>query len=263
MHADRDRGHGYVVVKWIAAIGASCCFAGSNGQMVRDLPPRTICLTFHDIVSERTSTSLWFDCSVPELNAELDCLTRRGAHFVTVDQLYRHLSSEAPLPAHPVCITFADNYLGFLTYAYPILSRRHIPCTMFVHTGYVGAGVGRPKMSWPQLQDLDRQGLVDVESQTVTHPADLRLLPDDRVQHEMEDSKHDLEKHLGHSIRYVAYPNGKFDTRSERAAKSAGYIMGFSEELRPAENSPSLFAVARYVHTKYKRAWIDANRPRR
>jgi peptidoglycan/xylan/chitin deacetylase (PgdA/CDA1 family) len=223
------------------------------------LKSETICLTFHDIVPERTSKSLWFDCSVKEFKEEMDWLSKRGAHFITVQELYKHLTKGAPLPPHPVCITFADNYLGFYTYAAPMLRDHRVPSAMFVHTGYVGSPVGRPKMDWHQLVSLDRDGLVDVESQTVTHPADLRTLSDSNLKNELRGSKMSLEQHLGHQVSYIAYPNGKFDRRSERAAEAVGYRMGFSEALTPAERSPSIFAVARYVHTKYKQAWKDAN----
>ncbi len=225
--------------------------------MLHNLPPQTLCLTFHDVIPARTSSSLWFDCSIGELRAEIDWLSRHGAHYITLRQLYSHLTRGTKLPSHPVCITFADNYLGFYTYAYPELRKRHIPCAMFVHTGYVGSPIGRPKMDWTQLRQLDREGLVDVESQTVTHPADLRLLPDARVQKEMVQSKATLQKQLGHPISFIAYPNGKFDRRSEKAAEKAGYLMGFSEVLTPAEWSPNIYAVARYVHTKYRRGARD------
>jgi peptidoglycan/xylan/chitin deacetylase (PgdA/CDA1 family) len=224
------------------------------------LAPKTLCLTFHDVIPERTASSLWFDCSVPELTAELDWLSRHGAHYVTVDQLFAHLTKGAGLPSHPVCVTFADNYLGFWTYAYPILKARHIPCAMFVHTGFVGSPVGRPKMTWPELQQLDREGLVTVASQTVTHPLDLRLLPGAKLSWEMVESRRSLEQELGHPVRYLAYPNGKFDLRCERSAAKAGYVMAFSERLTAAERSPSIYAVARYVHTRFKQGWRDVNR---
>jgi peptidoglycan/xylan/chitin deacetylase (PgdA/CDA1 family) len=224
------------------------------------LPPRTFCLTYHDVVAERTADSLWFDCAEPELKQQLDWMGSHGAHFVSLDQLYAHLTSGARLPSHPVCITFADNYLGFYTYAYPILKTRHIPCAMFVHTGYVGSPIGRPKMDWDQLRQLDREGLVTVASQTVSHPLDLRKLSWSKQLAEMVDSKGTLEQQLGHPVPYVAYPNGKYDVRVEEAARRAGYRMAFTEVLTPAEESANIFAVDRYVHTKWRRAWRDANR---
>jgi peptidoglycan/xylan/chitin deacetylase (PgdA/CDA1 family) len=225
----------------------------------RDLPPRTLCLTFHDVIPVRTPDSLWFDCSVDELKNELRWLTAHGAHYVSVNDLYGHLTAGIALPSHPVCITFADNYLGFYTYAYPILKQQRIPCAMFVHTGFVGSPVGRPKMTWPELRQLDREGWVTVASQTVTHPPDIRTLPNGKLDWEMSYSRSELESHLGHRIPYLAYPDGKFDVRCETSARKAGYSMAFSERLTPAERSPSIFAVSRYVHTRYRQGWRDVN----
>src|SRR5207249_1556632 len=135
---------------------------------------------------------------------------------------------------------------------------RHIPAAMFVHTGFVGSPVGRPKMSWAQLRELDREGLVTIACQTVSHPPDLRRLTDGQLDREMSLSKQALERQLGHAVLYIAYPNVKWDERSTAAARRAGYLMGFTEELRPAETATGILAVPRYVHTKYLQAWRDA-----
>lgn len=208
----------------------------------------------------RDRNSLWFDCTEGEFEAQLDWLTKRGARFISTQQLYRHLALGEKLPKGAIAITFADNYLGFYRYALPVLRKRGIPVTMFVHTDYVGSPVGRPKMTWAQLKELDREGLVTIASQTRTHPEDLRALPDRTLKEEMVGSKRKLEAELGHPVPFIAYPNGKFDARVAEAARLAGYTMGFSERLTPAERSPSLFMVSRYVHTKYRQAWTDAGR---
>lgn len=229
-----------------------------QGELRRALPTRTPVLTYHDMIPSRDSGSLWFDCSVSEFESQLDWLAKRGAHFISTKQLYEHLTAGTPLPAKAIAITFADNYLGFYNNALPVLRRRHIPVTMFVHTDYVGSPVGRPKMNWSQLKELDREGLVTVASQTRTHPEDLRTLSDKALREEMTGSKRALEKQLGHPVPYIAYPNGKFDSRVAKAAAAAGYKMAFTERLNPAEKSPSIYTVARYVHTKYRQAWGDA-----
>jgi peptidoglycan/xylan/chitin deacetylase (PgdA/CDA1 family) len=221
---------------------------------------RTPILTFHDVIERRDSSSLWFDCSVDELEGQIKWLKARGANFVTVDQIYRHLSAGASLPSHAIAITFADGYEGFYQYGLPVLRRYKIPVAMFVHTDYVGDQHGRPKMTWDQLKQLDREGLVTVCSQTRTHPADLRLLPKEQLGEEMSGSKAVLERQLGHESRFIAYPNGKYDERVAHAANKAGYLLGFTEKLTPCERSPNLFMVSRYVHTKYRQAWRDAYR---
>jgi peptidoglycan/xylan/chitin deacetylase (PgdA/CDA1 family) len=224
----------------------------------RDLQSRTPILTYHDMIDRRDPQSLWFDCTVGEFKQQLDWLTAHHARFITLDQLYNHLIGSAPLPRNAVVLTFADNYLGFFEKALPILVKRKIPVAMFVHTSMVGKSTGRPKANWDQLRQMLRTGLVTVASQTVSHPADLRTLTDIQLDREMKDSKATLQSQLGWPIRYVAYPNGKWDLRSVAAASRAGYLMGFTEELRPAETATSILAVPRYVHTKYRKAWADA-----
>ncbi len=232
----------------------------SHWELKSHLTERTPILTFHDVIASRDSQALWFDVSVPELESQLDWLTKHGAHFVTLDQVFEHLTRGTHLPPNAIALTFADGYEGFYQLGLPILRRRHIPATMFVHTSYVGDQHGRPKMSWDQLKELDREGLVSICSQTQTHPEDLRTLTAAQLESEMVGSKRILERRLGHVNRFLAYPNGKFDTRVARAAQKAGYEMAFTERLTPAEKSPNRFMVSRYVHTKFKRAWSDAGR---
>jgi hypothetical protein len=74
----------------------------------------------------------------------------------------------------------------------------------------------------------------------------------------MSGSMRRLSEELDHEIDYVAYPNGKFDLRVAHFARAVGYKMAFTEEQAPAELSPNIYQVARYVHTKYQQAWVDA-----
>jgi len=227
-------------------------------EIVAKLASRTPVLTFHDMVPSRDSGALWFDCTPDELTKQLNFFQAHGAHFISIAQLYRHLTTGSPLPKHAIAITFADNYEGFYELALPILRQRHVPVAMFVHTDFVGSPIGRPKMTWDQLKEIDREGLVTVASQTRSHPASLPALSAKALKNEMEGSKRSLEKHLGHRVDYLAYPNGKYDRRVADTAKAAGYLMAFTEVLTPAERSTSIFMVSRYVHTKYRKAWSDA-----
>lgn len=198
---------------------------------------------------------MWFDCTVSEFESQIRTLKQKGAVFVSTKQVGEALAKKKNLPPKAVCITFADNYAGFYQYAWPIIRREKIPVTQFVHTGFVGSKIGRPKMTWEQLQELDRSGLVRIASQTVSHPADLTQLTDAQLDKELRLSRLSLEKHLGHPVGEIAYPNGKFDSRVSAAAQRAGYRFGFTEECIPAESADSLLTIARYVHTKYLQAW--------
>ncbi len=206
-----------------------------------------VALTYHDVTPR---PSVWFDCTPGEFRSQIDAMTRAGARFVSLAQVEGFYRGR-PLPPRAVAITFADNYRGFLRYAYPLLRARRIPVAMFVHTGFVGSSVGRPKMTWDELRRLDREGVCTVASQTVTHRS-LGDLSDGEIATELRDSKASLERHLGHPVRYLAYPNGSYDARSEGAARAAGYALAFCEVQRPLGRDP--FAVERYVHTKWRQA---------
>lgn len=229
--------------------------------LMRNLPQRTPILTYHDCVAVRDAQALWFDVTPKELSEQLDWLAMRGAHFISIQALYDHLVLDYPIPIGAVCITFADNYEGFYVRALPILKRRHVPVAMFVHTGFVGdRSHGRPKMTWDQLEKLDKGALVTICSQTVTHPPDLRKLGPAALAKEMAESRADLEAHFGRPVLFLAYPNGVHDARIEAAARAAGYLAAFTEGMRPAETSRSILSIDRYVHTKYRKAWQDARR---
>ncbi|RYG20369.1 polysaccharide deacetylase family protein, partial [bacterium] len=159
---------------------------------VLTLATRPVILTYHDVTPKK---SVWFDCTPGEFRSQIDAMTKAGARFVSLAQVEASFNGK-PLPKNAVALTFADNYRGFLTYAYPLLKARRIPVAMFVHTGFIGSKAGRPKMTWPELQRLDREGICTVASQTVTH-RDLDKLTEGEIKSEIENSKRDLERHLG------------------------------------------------------------------
>jgi peptidoglycan/xylan/chitin deacetylase (PgdA/CDA1 family) len=114
-------------------------------------------------------------------------------------------------------------------------------------------------MTWSMLREIDRSGLVTVASQTVTHPADLRMMEGPTIRREFRASAARLVEHLGHPCAYLAYPNGFFDDRCQAIARECGYRMAFGEVTQPFETSPGRYAIHRYVHTKWRAAWADAN----
>jgi peptidoglycan/xylan/chitin deacetylase (PgdA/CDA1 family) len=229
-----------------------------TGEIRPGLKPQTIVLVYHDFVRKRDSKALWFDCTPTELRTQLDSLEKKGAHFISLDQLYGHLTRGEGLPRHPIAITAADGYEGFYTYAAPVFRARRIPVAMFVHTDFVGSRTGRPKMTWEQLASLMSQGWFTAQSQTRTHPADLTKLGDKELLMEFIGSARAIETHLMTLTHYLAYPNGKFDGRVAIAAKRAGYAMALTEAQQPAESAASIYKVPRYVHTKLPQAMRDA-----
>jgi peptidoglycan/xylan/chitin deacetylase (PgdA/CDA1 family) len=67
----------------------------------------------------------------------------------------------------------------------------------------------------------------DVGSHSVTHPV-LTLESEDRVWHELSDSRTELAEWTGRPVRHIAYPNGNGNDTIERLARKAGYEAAWS-----------------------------------
>lgn len=212
-------------------------------------------LMYHDIIAKRDKSSVWFDLTVEDFKKQIDFIKENKLHPITLDALYDHLTKATKLPENPIVLTFDDNYQGFYDNAYPLLKAENWPCAMFVHTKYVGDQTGHPKMTWDTLKLLVAEKLVTIGSHTVTHPADISLLPSDQQEQELKDSKKELEEKLAIKVDYLAYPDGKNNAITQVKADETGYKMAFSTDTGMAEESPTIFSVNRYIANKLKECW--------
>lgn len=216
-------------------------------------------IMYHDITPERGKDSVYFDCTAAEFAEQIKWLEEQGASFISLEQLHKHLTFGEPLPPKSVVLTFDDNYQGFYDNAYPLIKEKQIPVAMFVHTNFVGdKKAARAKMDWDTLREIDKEGLVTIGSHTLSHPDDITQSSSFDQDRELTESKALLEKELGHPIPYFAYPNGKWDESVADGAMKAGYTMAFTIHNGPAEESPSILSVNRYIHLRMKDAWKEA-----
>lgn len=221
---------------------------------------RTPVIMWHDIIERRGRGSVWFDCTTEEFQKCIDTIVERGYTPVSLKDLHEHLTAGKTLPPKAIVLTFDDNYQGFYDRAYPILKQHNFPAAVFVHTGFVGDKKGaHPKMSWETLQELVKDPLITIGSHTVTHP-DLPTLSSDKQLEEMTKSKKDLEDHLGIVVDTFAYPEGKNDALTQGYARDAGYTLAFSIANGPAEESPSILCVDRWIHTRLESALDECER---
>jgi O-antigen biosynthesis protein len=161
---------------------------------------------------------------------QMGYLADREYHPVSVSALTAAFVTGAQLPPRPVAITFDDGLRDFRTGALPILERFHLPATLFVVAGYVGAksrwlgqiGEGdRPMLSWSELRELDAAG-IECGAHSFSHPQ-LDIIAPDAAVNEITDSKRALEDGLGRPVRSFAYPHGYATPALRRAVQSAGF----------------------------------------
>src|SRR5439155_20017334 len=194
-------------------------------------PPARIVLVpilmYHYIrVNPNTHDRLGADLSVrPDMFAqEMKLLATDGFHTMTIDDLAAVILNGAPLPNHPIILTFDDGYEDFYTAAYPVLRRYGLGATSFVITGRVGQG---GYLTWDQMLKMQATGLVQFESHTVHHVMMTRISLA-RAQRELIDSKAALEQELGTQVDVFCYPSGRYNERVEMLLRQDGYIAGVS-----------------------------------
>lgn len=214
-------------------------------------------IMYHDVIEKRDRNAVWFDCTTDEFKVQMETIKSQGFTPISLDDLHKHLTAGTPIPEKSIVITFDDNYQGYYDRAYPILKSYGFPSAMFVHTGFVGNKEGlHPKMDWDTLKLLVQDPLVTIGCHTITHPklADLDYATQEK---ELTESKSTLETQLGKKIDYLAYPEGSNNHTTQEISKTAGYTMAFSIVNGPAEESPSILCVNRYVHTRLDKALED------
>jgi peptidoglycan/xylan/chitin deacetylase (PgdA/CDA1 family) len=168
----------------------------------------------------------------PALRAQLSLLRRRGYIGLTAAEAERRRRA-GTLPARAVVVTFDDGFRSVLR-AKPILDEVGFPATVFAVTSFVesdealrwpGLEQSEKSLGWSELELLREAGW-EVGSHTATHPL-LPDLDDAELDRELVDSRATIEKRLG-SCETLAYPYGRADARTARAAARAGYLAAFT-----------------------------------
>lgn len=156
--------------------------------------------------------------------------------------------------AQIIAITADDGHKSVYTEMWPIIERARLPVTLFIYPSVISnAGYA---LTWDQLREMQRSGLVAIGSHTFWHPnfrnEKKRLLPEayrSFVKFQLERSKKELEQRLSIPIRFLAWPFGIYDDELIHAAEDAGYTAAFTIERRLVSPWDRLMALPRLLMT--------------
>jgi O-antigen biosynthesis protein len=212
-------------------------------------------LLYHGVSTEASPAFRRWVVEPARFAEHVECLVAGGYQPVTVSQLASALCGQATLPDRPVAVTFDDGFADFATGAFPILSRLAIPVSLYITTGYVGAGSrwlegagegDRPMLDWDTIHRLDRGGLVEIGAHGHTH-RQLDVLPARELPNEIEESKRRLEVNLGHGVASFAYPHGYSSRRVREAVAAAGFTSACAVKHALSGPGDDRYALARIV----------------
>ncbi len=153
--------------------------------------------------------------SPSQFEAQLAWLARNQFRVLRLSELAGFLAAREALPQRSVVITIDDGYESVHRHAFPLLKKYGFAATLFMYTDFVGS---RDGLSWVQLQELAKSGLVDIQAHSKTH----RNLIDkgasesdtayrQNIDTELRVPRQALEKRmaaLGVKVRHFAYPFG-------------------------------------------------------
>jgi len=198
-----------------------------------------IVLMYHRVGSARNAWEARYAIRPERFEAHMLALAQRGMHPVSMDALSDWLESGASLSAGAFVLTFDDGFRDVREHALPVLERLRWPFTVFLVSNLVGAedvwtreanpdGVTYPLLNAEEILEMQRRG-VGFHSHTCSH-ASLPSLDDNRLSHELVESRAALQRLLGRQVDYLAYPYGHLDERVVAAVRSAGYRAAFSTQ---------------------------------
>jgi peptidoglycan/xylan/chitin deacetylase (PgdA/CDA1 family) len=134
-------------------------------------------LAYHDVVAN--PGDLTYDgITLRSLTMQFDWLRENGHRVVSLDDVVAAQRGERPLPPRAVLLTFDDGYRSFYTHVYPLLRAFNYPAVFSVVGSFLDVPVRAqvrygtnliPRegfVSWGQLRELQRSGLVEIGSHT-------------------------------------------------------------------------------------------------
>jgi peptidoglycan/xylan/chitin deacetylase (PgdA/CDA1 family) len=165
-------------------------------------------LCYHRFSSKRSKLAV-----TPTAFAEqMEYLARNGYRVLSIAQLQGFLKGTEPIPSQAVVITIDDGYRSVFEIAFPILKKYEIPATVFLYSDFIGAA---DALTWPQIQEMLRSGLIEVQPHSKTHDNLASRSPQEtdaqyraRIFGEVDIPSKMIEDRLSTSVYAYAYPYG-------------------------------------------------------
>lgn len=108
-------------------------------------------------------------------------------------------------------------------------------------------------MTWDEVRLIDTSPLCTIGSHCMSHICCHSRQEKSEISRQLSTSKATIERELGHTCDFLAWPNGNYTSESENLAAEAGYKMAFSTRYATVYAS-SIMSVGRiYVPYEYNR----------
>lgn len=179
---------------------------------------------------------------------QMNTLNQEGYKTLTASELLNDWTRSIPVPPKSVVLTFDDGYEDNYKNAFPTLKKYHLKATIFLATGLIGK---KNYLTWNEIKEMYRSGLIDFESHTVHHPNLLKLSAQQQFA-EFQQSKQAIESQLHNHVAVFAYPFGYHNRAMIPRLQKSGYLMAYDSDLGVARYSQGIYSLDRIEVSKEK-----------
>ena len=194
----------------LCVVGAGVFFYWLSGQYVVPI------MMYHNV--NYTQEARANTVSPENFERHMAYLKTHGFQVISFNDFVSRINAGGPIPKKSVVITFDDGYEDNYQYAFKILKKYGFPAIVFLPSDFVNT---RGYMTWEQIKEMRESGIT-IGSHTRRHIY-LPDLPMEEMREEIKGSKSILERQLGVTVDYFAYPIGGFSEQIKQMVREAGY----------------------------------------
>ena len=223
-----------------------------------------VSITFHDVRDDvaREGDRDIYAISTKNLGRYFAWLKQEGWQTISLQDVWDARQKKRKLPEKSVLLTFDDGAISSYTRVFPLLKQYKYFAAFAIPTSWINGNTKdayeaygqNSLMSWEQMREMQRSGLVEFVShsnnlhkgilgnpQQSMQPAAItrQFLPEyqryesdqayhQRVIDDLQQSKKILDTELGIDTRAIFWPYGAVTKESEELAEKAGLPMSFS-----------------------------------
>ena len=112
-----------------------------------------------------------------DFETQMRYLVDNGYETLLADEFHELITGNSPKKSRKiVLLSFDDGFSNFYDVAFPVLIKYNLKAVLYVIPNWVGE---KGMLTWAQIDEISRSGLVDFQSHSLSHP---KIFIDDRIQ---------------------------------------------------------------------------------
>ena len=215
-------------------------------------------LLYHQVVdTPHANTNLDCFCKTEEFYSQMEFLSNSGYKVISLSKATELISSQNPLDADYVVLTFDDGCERFYDITFPILENFGFPSAIYPVANYLGKRATWGNVMTRELRILSKSQLtelaglqVEIGAHTMDH-VKLTTASKDDAMVQVFESKKTLEQLIGREIRSFAYPHGAYTRETMDIVKEAGFCNALTCISRAVGAAESMYEIPRKYITYY------------